>query len=168
MKPVNEYLLTTVTEGKEDRKFVYFIEDTHPAYKGLWFGMETYPVTSWTSDFKAWTNDPLKAHAFATFEEADKVRIELNMDGYIVTEHEFVNQLYVDKSQNAQPSEPSTLPVVDYEKEANSKLLELIKMIDGRIDYWNGKDSLTGSSIVKVLLGVKEKANNLIQQTPGK
>ena len=106
----------TGVEEVEERKFVYFIEDTHPAYKGLWFGLEAYPITSWENDFKAWTNDPLKAYPFKTYEEADKVRVELNMDGRIVTEHAFVNGMHIDKSQNCQHSTPLTED--NYEKEA--------------------------------------------------
>lgn len=97
------------TVHMEQRKFVYFIEDTHHSKQGLWLGLEYYPETSWTGGIKAWTNDPLKAFPFKTFREADKIRVELNMDGYIVTEHEFVNERYIDKSQNVQSEDKDTV-----------------------------------------------------------
>ncbi len=87
---------------EEKRKFVYFIEDTHPAKVAKWFGTEFEPDTSWTEKMACWTDNPTNALQFKTLEEAEIVRKELNIDGHIVTEHEFVNNNHVDKSQNCQ------------------------------------------------------------------
>lgn len=128
--------IVTNTEQKqaEERKFVYFIEDTIPSTQGRWFGMEYYPATSWTDDFSTWTNDPLKAHKFETFKEADKVRNELNMYGYIITEHEFVNHMYIDKSDNADPQ--TSIPVTDTVKEEDiRKENELVNVLKEYISF---------------------------------
>ena len=91
---------------EEVRKFVYLIEDTHPNRQGLWWGLEEVPLTSWETTFKAWTNDPLKAIQFDTFEQADEQRKKLNMDGYIVTEHEFVEMPPHEKVDSKPSLEP--------------------------------------------------------------
>ena len=97
----------TEAEKEEVRKFVYLIEDTHPNRQGLWWGLEEVPLTSWETTFKAWTNDPLKAIQFNTFKEADEIRKKLNMDGYIVTEHEFVEMPPHEKVDSKPSLEPN-------------------------------------------------------------
>ena len=109
-------------EGKEEvRKFVYLIEDTHPSRQGMWWGLEEVPLTSWETTFKAWTNDPLKAIQFATFEKADEQRKELNMYGYIVTEHDFVEMPPHEKVDSKPSLEPNQ---TEAEKESKEQVLK--------------------------------------------
>ena len=137
----------TEVEKEEVRKFVYLIEDTHPSRQGLYFGFDPYPISSWETGFKAWTNDPLNATQFNTFKEADEIRKKLNMDGYIVTEHEFVEMPPHEKVDSKPSIEPN-------QTEAE-KVLE---------KYFPNPDDLVNGRVKNVIIKAMEEYASLTRK----
>ena len=140
-----------------ERRFVYFIEDTHPAKVAKWLGTEFEPDTSWTAKMTCWTDNPANALQFKTFDEAETCRKELNIDGYIVTEHEFVNNKHVDKSQNCQS-----------EGEKKEEKDSLFNIPDGEEDWTIGSETFTRQEVFKLLYTQRAMITNDLKRYAGK